>query len=543
MGAIKIGGFGDEREGTAPLDGFEQRRGAFAEAEDAGVFRRAVRIGEIAGEIQQGVGAQAGEPRMRVAFGFDGLQKRFAGGAGLRGGEKAVFQAFVHAVQRGEILRGGGAQAVKERLREGFFLVDEAVLLGGLQQIGRRDGGQRGGQTALRQRRTDGGCAGQGGERRVVVAAAPALDGHGNDFRREGLQVFQRKGGVGLGEQIGGEAGNLFGGQRAGAGIGQAVRQTRLQGGGKSRGFRFEERRGGGKQRERRRFAAEGEMCHHAEGGEQRNAAGSEIRRGGAGEAGWQLKHNIRAVFQRRARAQPLIMPGERAALALEYLQALPETIVPVPVARRGSGYHDASLSALSSATAVRAALARGDLPDALSAVPSPEALRAAEESGFVHEEEALTQALLYRLRTARPDELAALYGMDEGLENRFLFAARTCSSRETLLDAVKTRRYTRARLSRLCAYTLLNLTRDFADANRTPDYARVLGFRKSAAPLLKAVKQHSAIPLITKAADFDRDRKNFALDVLAQDLWSLGVLNPSLRTSGRDFTTSPVIL
>ena len=70
-----------------------------------------------------------------------------------------------------------------------------------------------------------------------------------------------------------------------------------------------------------------------------------------------------------------------------------------------------------------------------------------------------------------------------------------------------------------------------------------MLGFRKSAAPLLKAVKQRSAIPLITKAADFDRNRKNFALDVLAQDLWSLGVLNPSLRTSGRDFTTSPVIL
>ena len=251
-----------------------------------------------------------------------------------------------------------------------------------------------------------------------------------------------------------------------------------------------------------------------------------------------------RALAAEQAENLPAnLLAQPNAALALEYLQALPDTVVPVPVARRGSSYHDASLSALSSATAVRAALARGDLPDALSAVPSPEALRAAEESGFVHEEEALTQALLYRLRTARPDELAALYGMDEGLENRFLFAARTCSSREALLDAVKTRRYTRARLSRLCAYTLLNLTRDFADANRTPDYARVLGFRKSAAPLLKAVKQRSAIPLITKAADFDRNRKNFALDVLAQDLWSLGVLNPSLRTSGRDFTTSPVIL
>ena len=36
MGAIKIGGLGDERNGAAALDGLEQRRGAPAEAEDAG---------------------------------------------------------------------------------------------------------------------------------------------------------------------------------------------------------------------------------------------------------------------------------------------------------------------------------------------------------------------------------------------------------------------------------------------------------------------------------------------------------------------------
>ena len=237
------------------------------------------------------------------------------------------------------------------------------------------------------------------------------------------------------------------------------------------------------------------------------------------------------------------LLAQPNAALALEYLQALPETIVPVPVARQGSGYHDAALSALSSATAVRAALAHGNLADALSAVPSPEILQTAEKSGFVHEEEALTQALLYRLRTASPAELSALYGMDEGLESRFLAAAQNCSTRGVLLEQIKTKRYTRARLSRLCAYALLNLTRDFAQTHRTPDYARVLGFRKSAAPLLKEIKRHGSIPLVTKAADFDRSNPLFALDVRAQNLWSLGVLNPSLRVSGRDFTTSPVML
>ena len=237
------------------------------------------------------------------------------------------------------------------------------------------------------------------------------------------------------------------------------------------------------------------------------------------------------------------LLAQPNAALALEYLQALPPEIAPVPVERRGSGYHDAALSSLSSATAVRAALARGDLPAALSAVPSPAPLQTAEARGFVHEEEALTQALLYRLRTASPDALAALYGMDEGLERRFLAAAQTCASREALLDFVKTKRYTRARLSRLCAYALLDLSRDFAQAHRAPEYARVLGFRRSAAPLLKAVKRRSAIPLVTKAADFDRAHPLFALDVRAQDLWSLGVSNPALRSSGRDFTTSPILV
>lgn len=251
-----------------------------------------------------------------------------------------------------------------------------------------------------------------------------------------------------------------------------------------------------------------------------------------------------RALAAEQAAGLPAALLAQpNAALALEYLQALPPEIAPVPVERRGSGYHDAALSSLSSATAVRAALARGDLPAVLSAVPSPAPLQAAEARGFVHEEEALTQALLYRLRTASPDALAALYGMDEGLERRFLAAAQTCASREALLDFVKTKRYTRARLSRLCAYALLDLSRDFAQAHRAPEYARVLGFRRSAAPLLKAVKRRSAIPLVTKAADFDRAHPLFALDVRAQDLWSLGVSNPALRSSGRDFTTSPILV
>lgn len=239
--------------------------------------------------------------------------------------------------------------------------------------------------------------------------------------------------------------------------------------------------------------------------------------------------------------AEQIALPN--TALALEYLQALPDGISAVPILREGCGYHDSSPSPLASATGVRAALTMGDVQTACAAVPFPEELLSAERRGEFHSEDALTQALFYRLRTMDAASLRDIVGMDEGLEYRFLRAAQTAASREELIAAIKSKRYTHARLSRLCAHILLGVSRDFAAAHRTPTYARVLGFRKDAAPLLRAIKAHASIPLVTKAASFDRADPLFSLDVRAQDLWSLGVSNPALRACGRDFTTSPIIL
>ena len=237
------------------------------------------------------------------------------------------------------------------------------------------------------------------------------------------------------------------------------------------------------------------------------------------------------------------VIAQPNAALALEYLRALPSSIMPVPVVRKGSGYHDSELSSLSSATAIRRALSENRQEEAFAAVPDGELLRGCEARGDVHREEALDQALLYLLKTMPPAALECIYGMDEGLEHRFIAAARSAKTREELLSLIKTKRYTHARLSRAAMCALLGVTKEFAKKNAAPTYARILGFRKDAAPLLKAIKKRASLPLITKAADFDPNDPLFALDVRAQDLWSLGCDNPALRKSGRDFTTSPIIL
>ena len=240
------------------------------------------------------------------------------------------------------------------------------------------------------------------------------------------------------------------------------------------------------------------------------------------------------------------IIAQPNTALALEYrraLRSLAPEISPVPVIREGAGYHDESLVPLASATAVRAAISRGDLTGALLAVPSPGLLESSEARGDFHNEEALTQALLYLLRTASEDSLARIAGIGEGLEHLFIRAGRTAQTRDELIMAIKSKRYTYARLSRICACALLGITQSFAANHAAPTYARVLGFRRDAQPLLSAIKKSSAIPLIVKAADHDRSDPLFALDLRAQDLWSLGCASPALRQSGRDFTTSPIIV
>lgn len=231
------------------------------------------------------------------------------------------------------------------------------------------------------------------------------------------------------------------------------------------------------------------------------------------------------------------------AALALEYLQAMPQGMIPVPVVREGSGYHDEALTALPSATAVRSALERGDMDAALSSMPSAALFAAAEAQGDICEEEALSQALIARLRTMDASYLAQIAGMDEGLEHRFLAAAQRCATRKKLIESVKTRRYTWARLSRLCTLSLLGVTRGMTQAHPAAEYARILGFRKSAAPLLREIRERASIPVITKAADFDQSHPLYALDARAQDLWSLGCTSPDHRAGGRDFTTSPIIV
>ena len=78
--------------------------------------------------------------------------------------------------------------------------------------------------------------------------------------------------------------------------------------------------------------------------------------------------------------------------------------------------------------------------------------------------------------------------------------------------------------------------------------YARTLGFRKSAAPLLRAIKKHASIPLITKLADAENSLSDEALRLLKQDircseLYRGAAAIPSGKTTQSEYSIPLVIL
>lgn len=253
------------------------------------------------------------------------------------------------------------------------------------------------------------------------------------------------------------------------------------------------------------------------------------------------------------ARAAGLIEPGLREllaspnnTLAVCYLRAmarLSSRMTAVPVAREAA-YHATALEAdgLPSATALRGAVLRGDWAGAKGAMPESafRILSQAASEGRVMRNGALDQALLYRLRTCSSEELRSLPDLSEGIEDRLAACAGRAASREELLTLAKTRRYPYARLSRLCAHALLGVTQADFTRESLPPAAWLLGFRRSAGPLLGRLAQ-SGVPLLAKAADAPcREDAWFRLERRAYDLWALGCGLPSGMALTQGVVTVP---
>ena len=124
-------------------------------------------------------------------------------------------------------------------------------------------------------------------------------------------------------------------------------------------------------------------------------------------------------------------------------------------------------------------------------------------------------------------------------MDNRIASAFQSADTLQDALALAKTRRYTMARIKRTLCHLLLGRTRETDLALAEPDHLRLLGFRESAAPLLRAIRDSSSLPLISKVADAPC-LPHLKADIRSQNLWALSV--PARQKQNADYLTSPVI-
>ena len=224
--------------------------------------------------------------------------------------------------------------------------------------------------------------------------------------------------------------------------------------------------------------------------------------------------------------------------LGIEYMKALRELgsgIKPFIVGRR-SAAHGESLEMLherkqerriASGTAVRKAVYAGGARAAEMLVPdtSFSIISGYERSsGFSFAEyrdkikKNMFELLKYRIITSDENELAEIYGVAEGLENRLKSCISGADDIDGLIDSVKSKRYTRARISRTLMHLLINLrTTDFETLRETY-CARVLGFSPTGGKLLRLMSESSAIPVFSNLSRLDK-RSPEAARVLKYDM------------------------
>ncbi len=196
-------------------------------------------------------------------------------------------------------------------------------------------------------------------------------------------------------------------------------------------------------------------------------------------------------------------------------------------VKRIGAAHDSTDTCVTASASLIREKVRNGEFESIAKFIPdsAAEILKNAPVSDI----KILENAILCKLRVDfGGDKLPTLPDVSEGIENRLKNAVLNATSLEEFFVLAKTKRYTLARIRRLCLSAFLGIDDSFF--GKIPPYIRVLAIGENGEELLKQASKKSTLPIITKTNGLNLDdeftRKVWLLETAASDIYALS-LNP----------------
>ncbi len=253
---------------------------------------------------------------------------------------------------------------------------------------------------------------------------------------------------------------------------------------------------------------------------------------------------------------EPELLEKPNNLLGLEYLKAikkLASSIKPHTITRTGTGYHDEhtafskeSGTLIASASAIRAALSKeaGSIAAAQPLLPAESYRIFAESYGITAPITLNDFSLLLSTRIAAEtkDSLATFLDVPKELADRIYRFRDEFLPITELIEAIKHKQYTYARINRALIHILLGLKEQNPAEDITAPlvpYARLLAMKKSASPLMKEIKEHAQIPVITKPAEARKVLDEDALAMFLEDLAAADLYNRIVASKfGTEFKT-----
>lgn len=241
-----------------------------------------------------------------------------------------------------------------------------------------------------------------------------------------------------------------------------------------------------------------------------------------------------------------VLLASPNNVLGIEYCKSLQKCrspIRPVTILRRGSNYSDTEFfdAHNASALAIRTALrpqteteagytARrqpgGQTTQSLHTVAPyvPETaldlMRREYGRTFPIFPDSLSHMLHYRLLMEAETGFTRYLDVSEDLSDRICNLIPQYESFSSFCLLLKTKNNTYTQISRCLLHILLDIRKPAAaEDDYAVSYARILGFRKEALPLLTAIKENAGIPLISKLADAGKRTDGAALQILKKDI------------------------
>jgi len=225
--------------------------------------------------------------------------------------------------------------------------------------------------------------------------------------------------------------------------------------------------------------------------------------------------------------------------LGIEYLKALKKyrsQIKPITIKREYSQHNSTTIKkGIASSTAIRTLLQKKKKIHTLVPFETYELLEKQIQDGkTVPSIKVFEKEIIYCLRRMTLPEIASLPDVSEGLENKIKMAANNCNNLEDLINNIKSKRFTQARIQRILLYALLNISqKDMNTSKKITPYIRVLGFNKHGKKIISAIakanpKTHVIIS-VKKFMENNNDnnlRNMLSKDILATNIYTLGYEN-----------------